>query len=328
MCLIDLKDRRILFELDKNSRQSMRQISKKVGLSKNAVFTRIEKLRKIGIIKNFYTVINPYLFGFSAIAICSKYIYADLSIKQNILDFFVDFENSWYVSSAEGHYDIITTVWVKDIERFLAYYNQFLNKYGKYLKRVDFRIFFQAEHYPSCYLLGEKSHGKNRDKIAMIGPGKRVEIDKTDIRILQILSFSARISLTDIAKRINCNIRTVRNRINTLTTEGVIQAFRVGIDEKKIGFKYVNVDVYLGDPGEKKKVLKYVRSHPCLLEIFKSVNPVDLQLVFCVKNVENVHRIMHNLSNMFPLVIKDYEFIYKAGLYKWNWIPGELSRKL
>lgn len=328
MCSIDLKDRRILFELDTNARQSLKQISKKVGVSKNAVFSRIEKLKEEGIIQNFYTVFNPYILGFSAVAICLKFQYANLSVKQKIIDFFVTYENSWYVSSSEGHYDTIVTVWVQEFERFFAFYNQFLQKYGKFIKRMDFRCFFQAEHYSSSYLLGEEYSGKERDKIARIGPGKRVEFDKTDIRIMQILAVDARISLTDIAKRVKCNIRTVRNRMSSLIKEGVIQAFRIGIDETKIGCKYVNVDVFLGDVEQKKKVLTYVQSIPCLLEMFTSISTVDLQLLFCVKNVEDVHEIMQNVSNAFPFVIKNYEYIYKTGLFKWNWIPGELCREV
>ena len=44
MIKIDVKDRKILYELDTNSRQSIPQISKKVNLHKNAVHYRIKRL--------------------------------------------------------------------------------------------------------------------------------------------------------------------------------------------------------------------------------------------------------------------------------------------
>ena len=40
MINIDIKDRKILYELDKNSRQSITQIGNKVGLSKQVVLYR------------------------------------------------------------------------------------------------------------------------------------------------------------------------------------------------------------------------------------------------------------------------------------------------
>ena len=42
---LDLKDRKILYELDINSRQPFAAIAKKVGLSKQTVINRVKKLR-------------------------------------------------------------------------------------------------------------------------------------------------------------------------------------------------------------------------------------------------------------------------------------------
>ena len=51
---IDLKDRRILYELDVDSRQSFRNIGRKVGLSKDVVASRVKKLKEKGIIIRFF----------------------------------------------------------------------------------------------------------------------------------------------------------------------------------------------------------------------------------------------------------------------------------
>ena len=61
---IDLKDRKILYCLDLNSRSTLGDIGKKVDLSKNVVAYRIKRLMQMGIIRNFFTVINPFKFGF------------------------------------------------------------------------------------------------------------------------------------------------------------------------------------------------------------------------------------------------------------------------
>jgi len=51
---LDLKDKKILYELDIDSRQSFRSIGRKVGLSKDVVASRVKKLQEIGIIKRFF----------------------------------------------------------------------------------------------------------------------------------------------------------------------------------------------------------------------------------------------------------------------------------
>jgi len=50
MADLDLKDRKILYELDLNCRQSNTQIGKKVGLSRKVVEYRIKKMEEEGVI--------------------------------------------------------------------------------------------------------------------------------------------------------------------------------------------------------------------------------------------------------------------------------------
>ena len=62
---LDLKDRKILYELDINSRQSNSEIAKKTGLSKQVVGLRIKKLVETGVVSSFYTVIDISKLGFT-----------------------------------------------------------------------------------------------------------------------------------------------------------------------------------------------------------------------------------------------------------------------
>ena len=66
---IDLKDKKILYELDRNSRQSNNQIAKKVGLSEQVVGHRIRRLQELGIIEYFYVKTNPSALGYMHIKI-------------------------------------------------------------------------------------------------------------------------------------------------------------------------------------------------------------------------------------------------------------------
>ena len=55
---LDLKDRKILYELDLDSRQSFRSIGRKVGLSKDIVATRVKKLDENGVITGYCTIVD------------------------------------------------------------------------------------------------------------------------------------------------------------------------------------------------------------------------------------------------------------------------------
>ena len=50
MLKLDKKDKKLLYYLSKNARMSNTQLSNKIGLSKNSVKYRVERLLKEGII--------------------------------------------------------------------------------------------------------------------------------------------------------------------------------------------------------------------------------------------------------------------------------------
>ena len=66
---IDLKDRKILYELDLDCRQSNTHIGKKVGLKKDVVSYRIKRMQDEGVIRNFWTAINTFNLGYNVFRI-------------------------------------------------------------------------------------------------------------------------------------------------------------------------------------------------------------------------------------------------------------------
>ncbi|MCK5031460.1 MAG: Lrp/AsnC family transcriptional regulator, partial [Thermoplasmatales archaeon] len=92
MLKIDLKDRKILYQLDINSRQSYSQIAKKVGLSKTVLVYRINRLKEKGVIQKFYTVIDAYRLGYLATRFHYLYQYTTPEIKKEIIDYFTKYK--------------------------------------------------------------------------------------------------------------------------------------------------------------------------------------------------------------------------------------------
>ena len=61
---LDLKDRKILYELDINARRSDSEIAKKVGLGRDVVRYRIQRLQREGYINYFMTLLNTMKLGY------------------------------------------------------------------------------------------------------------------------------------------------------------------------------------------------------------------------------------------------------------------------
>jgi len=115
---IDLKDRKILYLLDLNARQTLTQIGRKVGLSKGGVKYRIENLSKKGIIKNYYTVIDSSKLGYSCFRFYVSFKNTTPAIERDIINYFVKNKFTWWVCSLMGRYNLSVTIWIKNISDF------------------------------------------------------------------------------------------------------------------------------------------------------------------------------------------------------------------
>ena len=89
---IDLKDRKILYELDDNSRRSATKIGRKIGLHKNVANYRIKRLEELGIIKGYYTVINSYKIGYDMFRFYIVYRQVTPDIRYEIINHFINIQ--------------------------------------------------------------------------------------------------------------------------------------------------------------------------------------------------------------------------------------------
>ena len=320
MVNLDIKDKKILYELDTNSRQSIPQLSKKVGLHKNTIRYRIRRFEKKGIIKNYYTVIDSYKLGYMVLKFYTSYQNATSAIKKEIVDYLVKSKITWLVSSVEGEFDLDVIFWIKNMSQFYSYWNKTLNKYGKYFRNQVLYYQIQAISYRPSYLLFDKRKPDN-EKCEITGYESTIQIDDLDYRLLYLLSSEARLSIVNIAKKLDITTNIARYRIKKLINLGIIQGFRINIDISKLGYQNVKVDIFLNDYNEKTKIINYIKHNPYLLCIMTSVGRAHIELEFNVENTKNLYHILEDLIDKFPNIINYYKYFTFLENHKLSWIP-------
>jgi DNA-binding Lrp family transcriptional regulator len=320
MIKIDMKDKRILYELDIDSRQSLSQIGKKVGLPKNVVAYRINKLKQHGIIKTFYTVVDAYKLGYIAFRMYLTYQYMTPEIEEQLIDYFIKDKLNWWTISAEGRFDLAVIVWVKDVNIFYQFWENTLKKFRDYIQDVNFSVYVQIYSYRHSYLLDHITRSE-RTKFELTGGGPPVNIDDLDFKILRIMAPNARIPLTDLANQLNSTVTKVNYRIKKLQKQGVIQGFRTDIDFSKLGYQFFKADIFLKDYDKRQEIIRSVRTNPAVIRIDQSVGVSDLELEFHVKSLQDFHSIMQDIINEFPDAIKNYKYVYASKLHKMNYMP-------
>lgn len=321
MVKIDYKDRKILYELDLNCRQSNSQIGKKVGLKRDVVAYRINKMQDDGIIKNFWTVIDTFKLGYNVVRIYINFQYINPEIKKEIIKYFVDYNNSWAVISVKTEIDLVLVIWVKDFFEFYKFWEKTLDKYEDYFSKYAFSFYIQGDGYKKTFLLPDEIDKTDKRLYSIKCGGSIIKIDEIDYRLLNEVAVNARIPLIDLAKKLGQSSQNVNYRIKNLVTSGVIKGFRVDIDLSKIGLQRYKANIYLKDHRLKTPIYNYLKDKPYLEYMNLAFGWADLGPEFIVKDYDELLRILEGINFKFSGVIKRQSIFIADKVHKLRCMP-------
>jgi Lrp/AsnC family leucine-responsive transcriptional regulator len=322
MANADLKDRKILYELDLNARQSLTQIGKRVGLKKDVVSYRIKKLRDEGIIRNFWTAINTFKLGYNVIRIYITFQYVSENTKNEIINSLRKYKNTWVVyTTYRSEVDLGAIFWVNNIFEFYQFWDAILDKYEDYFSKSVVSIYSKATCYKKTYLVPEEYDKYERKLYEAKSDENTVEIDETDYHLLNELALDARIPLIDLAEKLDCSSQTVNYRIKNLLKNGVVQAFRVNIDIAKFGLQEYKVDIHLREHSQKDNIIKYLETKPNFFNLNLVLGWADIEPEFYVKDINELNQILIDIDSKFPNTIKKQNYWIIEDSYLERWLP-------
>jgi DNA-binding Lrp family transcriptional regulator len=302
---LDIKDRKILYHLDLNSRQSFAQIGKKVGLSKEVVSYRVKRLQDKGIISNFITQYDYLKLGYTALRFYFRFQYVTPQIKKEIIDFFIKYENSTVVSTVDGSYDLVVIILVKKVSDFYPFWQKTLDKYSDFFAERVYSNYVGATFYKKSFLI-EEIEDKSRS-ISSRGY-KKVSFDDLDFKIIKLLTYNSRLPTVEIANKLKVNTNTVVSRINRLIDSGIIIYFSLNLDLEKLGFHEFKVDFFLKEYNLKYKIIKYLEENPYLTYVDHTIDYADLEIELFLKNINHLHQFIEDISTKFPKGIRNYKY--------------------
>ncbi|MEX2349937.1 MAG: Lrp/AsnC family transcriptional regulator [Flavobacteriaceae bacterium] len=119
MAAIDSLDKKLLKLLQENSKQTTKELSLHLNLSVTAVYERIKKLEKTGIIKGYVAVIDKEKVDKAFLVFCQ------IKLVQHTKEYLTKFENEVMALSEvmecyhiSGEYDYLLKILVKDMPSF------------------------------------------------------------------------------------------------------------------------------------------------------------------------------------------------------------------
>ncbi len=318
---LDLKDRKILYQLDIDCRQTNKEIGKKVGLSKQVIDYRIKRFLKEGIITRFAAVIDTYKLGFSKYKIYLSLENASKEIIKEMIQFLKEHEKTEWIATCSGRWDIIAGYIVKDVYEFNDAIKELDEKFSQHISIRETAVSLGVPHWRKEYLL----NNKEPHKVIMQG-GQRgdYKIDKTDEEILKLLVNNARMPITEIAKKLKTTPRVINYRIKNLKKDKIILINRIFLDLNKFNWIFCKALLKFKNLTKQKynQFLQYCNSINNLTYMINSIGSWDLEMDFEIEDFNKFNEIMLEIRDKFSDIIKHYDFVIVMNEDKLDYYPG------
>jgi len=305
---LDLLDRKILAELDQNSRQPFSQIAKKVRASRTVVEYRVNKLYKQGIIASLSAFVDPAKFGLTSWKVYLQFHNKNKEIEEQINKFIIEEKRIWWAIKCEGNFDLMFLVLTESVHEFYDFLSNFQSKFSKHETRIENTSHINPDFFTRGYLLNKDS--KKLSSTFLKEPTSE-KMDKTDIKILKSLIKNSRTPSTEIASKLKTTARIVNYRIKDLLKRKIITHFRLIPDVNKIGLDYYKVMIQLKDLTKDKdrKLKKFLEIHPNIINYSNSWGPWEIEFEAEIENYKELTKLINNIRNEFSDIIKKIEFV-------------------
>jgi Lrp/AsnC family transcriptional regulator, leucine-responsive regulatory protein len=338
---LDTKDKKIINELWVNARQTDSAISKKVGLSREVVSYRIKQLEKKGIIKEYITLTDTAMLGYTTFNIYLRLKNFDLKKEKEIIDIISTNPYVKWLITLSGNHDFFFVMIARSRREFDQHLTELFSKFGDYisqsmvlnsvclLKDVDF--FFPINR-PFEKIHVEETVEKQPNTEA-------IKLDKIDYHILSVISQNARMNVIDIARelekrKVGMTPEAISYRLKRLSEQKIIRGYRVVLDFEKLGYLWYvllwNLSMIPAD--FEKKLKEYLKQDDKIVYADKTFGNWNLRLEVLVKDHTEFHGQLVKLRNIFGEYLNTYELLlvftdhtmvsFTKGIYEdWNKSP-------
>ncbi len=319
---LDLKDKKLLYWLDQDSRATNKELGKKVGLSEQAIGYKLKRLEENRVIKKYVTFVNTPSLGYMHYKILLRLHNTNVKKEKEIIDILVKNKNIRWVVSCSGKWDINFSMLARNPAEFTRIYREIERKIGNYISEKNISILINSPGLTKGYLLGQLG-----TKVRLYGEKDvEKEIDIVDKRILKSISQNSRKNVVEIAREIDSTIDVVRYRLQKLEKIGVINGYTL-----QLGFNTMNILRYsvffalrkMSNETE-KRMFEFAQKQNNIVFMLTMIGNYDLSLEFEVSSYLDLENIIKNFREEFAENINDFEIIFDTEEHKYDFYPFDI----
>lgn len=320
---LDKKDREVVYELEQDSRRSLGQIAKKVGLSKQTLHYRIERLMKEGAISSFVTTIDASKLGYANHDVWIQLGMMEPKRKKALIDYLVEHPKIRLVATCGGKFDILIGILAESIPEYNSILKNIQVRFLGDMKNHFTNISSESSTYPRSYLVeGYASHEERKGRTHGSG-NERAGADMADLAIVGALARNARAETVEIARKAKIAPNTVRAKMKRLHDTGIIQGYSIVVQPCLIGIQSYVLLINTHEMGglKEKEIERFCIASNNVTSLFKTVGKWDICIGFEVEGDGGFQDFLFDFRTRFADIIKEYEYVPILYIHKYDSFP-------
>jgi DNA-binding Lrp family transcriptional regulator len=304
---LDKTDKRILFELDRNSRIPDTKLAKLVRKSKESVRYRIKQLEEKGIINGYTIWIDPARLGYS-----SAKIYLNLANipekKKEFIEYVKNDKRLFWLGIAEGAWNAGLTFFVKTNREFFELKNELFSKFKDLILESHTAVPVNVNFCQKTFL-----HNAEAKWQSVFEKQENYVLDDIEKKIISELFRNSRISIVDIARKYKTSHKTtvdiVRSRIKRLEEKKIIVKYTINLNFVALGYEFYKTFLYFKNLTKKDeyRLMEYTRAQHNTIHLVKQISPWDIELEIMCNNYQEYNSIIDRLTKEFVDIINKVE---------------------
>ncbi len=315
---LDKFDKKLLYELDKDSSISLKDLSKKIGRTKQFIHFRMKKLEENGIIEGYNAIVDMSKLGYFTFRLYFDFQNFIVDDEEKFVSFLKkDLPQVWTITRMHGKWDYAVFIGVNSIKEFHNVWDKIMLHYKEKIKTYNVSLYSPIFNFNRKIFLD-----KNQEVVQRrYGDGEKEDLDDFDIKLIHAYAVNVRQSYLELANKFKVSHEKIKERINKLEKKKVIVGYTIGLNLEKLGFQGYRVDLELNSTKKNEEIFDYCLHHKFIYQINKSIGGADFEIEVIVRDLNHLTELIEEIKTKFRNVVKDAEYFGFSTFYLLKFIP-------
>jgi len=293
---LDLRDKKILRELDMNARVNYASLGKKVRLSKQVVKYRIEKLESLNVIQGYNALIDISKLGDTIYVVYLKLVQISSIKEKEWIKKIEKHKSVLAVGKNAGQWDLTIALRCDNNQDLDKNLKEIISDKSENIKEK----LITSEVEGSYFTMDVINKGKLQE--TSTSESQNIEkIDKKDEEIIAILSDNCRSSLLEISEKVKMSPNGIKNKIKNLEKKGIIIGYKTKINYEKLEYLHFRVFLHLSKftPELYNNIKNFLKHKGNVESVSRYMGYADIDFRCYSKNILELYNLISELKDNF-----------------------------